>query len=316
MGARCLVPRPSRVTRRARRRRIAWGLLFWTASAALFVTATLASYRIGRSQGEIELARLTGDLADQQRAAPADDARAWPRSSSRPRPRWRAMPSFSSSSAARSRASSCAAWRSWPPSACVPACRRRGWSSSSPRRRCEPVCEREIESRRIVVHTPSSTGAIASATFFDNRVIVTSEGIAARCRGWDAGQGLRHGAAGHLALPRDRRRGRHRRRSACRWRMRWRSRVRSSASPSGRASATRPSSRSAPSAASCRERQAQLARLRLVRAGSTRPAPGAGSARSGRGRCASSSQPAARIASPSTNGCGRVVRRDAIAKSA
>jgi hypothetical protein len=44
----------------------------------------------------------------------------------------------------------------------------------------EPVCEREIESRRVVVHTPGSTGAIASASFFGNRVIVTGEGTAVR----------------------------------------------------------------------------------------------------------------------------------------
>ena len=167
------------LTRRARRRRIAWELLFWTASAALFVTATLASYRIGRSQGEIELTRLTGDLADQQELHRLTISRL-------------AEVEQQAEAAVARHAQLLQLQRNQEPSlelrrlqelaaerlhAGVPAARLEFVIAQAT---VEPVCEREIESRRIVVHTPSNTGAIVSATFFDNRVIVTSEGIAAR----------------------------------------------------------------------------------------------------------------------------------------
>ena len=42
------------------------------------------------------------------------------------------------------------------------------------------TCEKAIDSRRVVVHTPVSTGSIASASFADNRIVVTGEGTAAR----------------------------------------------------------------------------------------------------------------------------------------
>ena len=219
-------------TRRARRRRIAWGLLFWTASAALFVTATLASYRIGRSQGEIELARLTGDLADQQelhRLTIAAPGRGRAAGRGRGGPPCPAAPAAAQPGAEPRAAPLGGAGRR------APARRRAGGAAGvrhragdgragvragdriPPHRRPHAVQHR-CDRQRHVLRQPGDRH---------------QRGHRRPVGGRDAEPGLRHGAAGHLALPRDRRRGRHRLRSACRWRMRWRSRARSSASRSG-----------------------------------------------------------------------------------
>jgi hypothetical protein len=174
-------------SRRARRRRVGWGLLFWTAAASLLTTATLASYRIGRSQGEVEIARLTADLAAQREhnrqtiqrlaeveqqaeAAVARHAQlVRTQRDQAPSPELRRLTDLT---AERLRAG-------------VPAARLEFVLAQAS---VEPVCEREIETRRVVVHTPASTGAIASAAFFENRVIVTSEGVGVRTADGALGQ--------------------------------------------------------------------------------------------------------------------------------
>ena len=173
--------------RRARRRRFGWGLLFWTVAGALLTTATLASYRIGRSQGEVEIARLTADLAAQREhnrqtilrlaeveqqaeAAVARHARLVRlQRDQAPSPELRRLTDLA---AERLRAG-------------VPAARLEFVLAQAS---VDAVCEREVESRRVVVHTPASTGAIASAAFFENRVIVTSEGVAVRAADGTPGQ--------------------------------------------------------------------------------------------------------------------------------
>jgi hypothetical protein len=166
-------------TRRVRRRRTTWRMVVWSGLVTLLVTVTLASYRIGHSQGEVEIVLLTGDLAAQQElhrltvlrlaeveqqaeAAVARHAQLLRlQRSQAPSPELRRLAEVA---AERLRAG-------------VPVARLEFVLAQAT---VEPVCEREIESRRVLVHTPSSTGAIASATFFDNRVIVTGEGVAAR----------------------------------------------------------------------------------------------------------------------------------------
>jgi hypothetical protein len=154
--------------RGGRRRRGAW-----------LASATLASYRIGRAQGEVEIARLGGDLAAEQelhrlsmvrlaeveQQAESAVARLAQliqlQRSEAPGPELRRLMDLAGE---RLRAG-------------VPAARLEFMIAQA---RVEPVCEPEIESRRVVVHTPASSGAIVSATFFGNGVIVTSEGLAAR----------------------------------------------------------------------------------------------------------------------------------------
>lgn len=176
-------------TRRARRRRSAWGLLLWTASAVLLVTSTLAGYRIGRSQAEVEIVRLAADLAAQQELYRLTVVRM-------------AEIEQKAEAAVARHAQLVRLQRTQLPSPDV----RRLVELVAERLRAgvpparlefvvaqttvEQVCDRDVESRRVVVHTPSSTGPIASATFFGNRVIVTSEGVADRSADGAAGRGF------------------------------------------------------------------------------------------------------------------------------
>src|SRR5687768_9154276 len=52
-------------TRRARRRQAAGGTLLWVGLGTLAAVAALASYRVGLSQGTVEIARLKADLVAQ-----------------------------------------------------------------------------------------------------------------------------------------------------------------------------------------------------------------------------------------------------------
>lgn len=162
---------------RTSRRRRRWGILLWTALAALFTTTVLGSYRIGRAQGEVEISRLSGDLATEQERHRLAIVRI-------------AEVEQQAEAAVTRHAQLLRQQRSQAPSpeqrrladlveerlrAGVPVARLEFVIAQAS---IEPVCGREIETRRITVHTPANTGAISSATFFENRVIVTSEGSA------------------------------------------------------------------------------------------------------------------------------------------
>ncbi len=168
-------PQPRRVRRTRAARR---ATLIAVAIAAVTV-AVLGAYRVGISQAQIEIARLTADLAAQQElhrettlqlaeveqqaeAAVTRHARLVQEQQSRePSAEVRRLTELV---VARLRAG-------------VPAARLEFLLAQAT---SELICAREIELRRVAIRTAASTGPIAAATFFGNRVMVTSEGSAIR----------------------------------------------------------------------------------------------------------------------------------------
>jgi hypothetical protein len=149
-------------TRRARRRQMAWGVLLWAAGAALFVLTVLASWRVGRSQVEIEILRLQADLAAQHelnrllsvRAAAAEQqaeaaiarhAQLLQRQRSQaPSPELRHLTELAEE---KLRAG-------------VPVSRLEFVLGQA---EIEPICDREIEIHRMTVQTASGPSPVASA---------------------------------------------------------------------------------------------------------------------------------------------------------
>jgi hypothetical protein len=147
------------------------------AAVACLTVVVLGAYRVGRSQAEIEIARLTADVAAQRElqrlttlrlaeveqqaeAAVARHARLVKEQQSRePSVEVRRLTRLA---AERLRAG-------------VPLARLEFVLAETT---IEAVCAREVESRRLAVHTAASARPIAATTFFDNRVIVTGEGSA------------------------------------------------------------------------------------------------------------------------------------------
>jgi hypothetical protein len=168
--------------RRGRRRLVGWRLLTLATLVAAFLTGMLASYRVGMSQSRNELERLHADLATQhdlnrlmsERAAAAQER----------------------AEAAITRAAQLQQLqRSLAPTPEL----QRLMAAGEERLRAgltvdrlefllrqasvAQACAKEIDTRRVVVHTPISTGSIGSVGFADNRITVTSEGAAARTVG-------------------------------------------------------------------------------------------------------------------------------------
>jgi hypothetical protein len=169
------IPRPRRVRRTRTARRATLGAV----AVACLIVAVLGAYRVGRSQAEIEIARLAADLAAQrelhrlttlQLAEVEQQAEAAVARHARlVREQKRREPS---AELRRLAALADERLRAGVPSARLEFVLAQATS--------EPVCAREVESRRVAIRTPASTGPIAAATFFDNRVIVTGEGMALR----------------------------------------------------------------------------------------------------------------------------------------
>ena len=166
-------------TRRNRRRRTAWAAARWTLLAASLLGGALASYRVGISQGRVEVERLKGDLAAMREVNRATGERA-------------AHAEQQAEAAIARHARLQQAYRDRPPSgelrelvdlvgerlrAGVPASRvgfvLRGTT-------VERRCDQELDTKRVVVHTPANSGAIGAVTFADDRITVTGEGAAAR----------------------------------------------------------------------------------------------------------------------------------------
>ena len=199
------------VTRRGRRRQVPWRLLTATALGTVLVVAALASYRIGLSQGRIEVLRIEADLGRlrdlnrlmSERTAAAEQ---------------QAEAAIARAAQLQQRQRSAAPGPELQRLMTVGAEQLR---AGLPVDRLEfllrhaspgQTCEKAIDSRRVVVHTPVSTGSIASAAFADNRVVVTGEGTAAQGGRRDGGGEVRPGPTGDIALFADRRRRSHRRR--------------------------------------------------------------------------------------------------------
>lgn len=167
------------VTRRGRRRLAAWRLLTLTALGTALVAGMLASYRVGLSQGRTEALRLEADLK-----AAHEFSRAMSE---------RVAAAEQQAEAAITRAAQLQQLqRNQAPSPELQrlmsvATAQLGAGLAAERlefvlRQAAPdrACAKEVDSRRMVVHTPLSTGSIASAGFADNRIVVTGEGAVAR----------------------------------------------------------------------------------------------------------------------------------------
>ena len=166
------------VTRR-RRRLVPWRLLAVTALGTLLVVCALASYRVGLSQGRAEIQRLQADLAiardlsrgmgeraaaAEQQAEAAITRAAQIRQEQRSREPGPELQRLMAAGADQLRAG-------------LPVDRLEFLLRHAS---LERACAKDVDSRRVVVHTPVSTGSIASAGFADNQIIVTGEGVAAR----------------------------------------------------------------------------------------------------------------------------------------
>lgn len=167
------------VMRRGRRRLVPWRLLVLTALGSVLVVGALASYRVGLSQGRTEILRLQADLAAlhdlnrlmSERAATAEQqAEAAITRTARLQQQQRSgapspeLQRLMGVGAEQLRAG-------------MPVDRLEFFLRHAS---LERACAKDVDTRRVVVHTPVSTGSIASIGFADNRIIVTSEGAAAR----------------------------------------------------------------------------------------------------------------------------------------
>jgi hypothetical protein len=166
-------------TRRGRRRRFAWTSLGGLALVALLAGGAFSGYRVGISQGLVEIERLESDLATlhdmnrllSERVATAEQQAeaAIARHARLIQEQRRAVPSaevvqLTELLASRLRDG-------------LPADRLAFvLDNAAP----EPHCAPGIDTRRLVVHTPASTSPIASAAFFENRVTITGEGLPTR----------------------------------------------------------------------------------------------------------------------------------------
>ncbi len=166
------------VTRRGRRL-VPWRLLTVTALGTVLVVAALASYRIGLSQGRVEILRIEADLGRlrdlnrlmSERTAVAEQ---------------QAEAAIARTAQLQQRLRSAAPGPELQRLMTVGAEQLR---AGLPVERLEfllrhaspgQTCEKAIDSRRVVVHTPVNTGSIASVAFADNQIVVTGEGTAAR----------------------------------------------------------------------------------------------------------------------------------------
>jgi hypothetical protein len=166
-------------TRRNRRRRAAGVAARWTMLAAALLGGALASYRVGVSQGRVELERLQADLAAMREVNRAANERA-------------AQAEQQAEAAVARHARLQQAYRSQLPTgelrelvslvserldAGVPASRL-GFVLRAAT--VERRCDQGLDAKRVVVHTPASAGAIGAVTFAGDRITVTGEGAAAR----------------------------------------------------------------------------------------------------------------------------------------
>lgn len=164
-------PRRSRRNRAGRRVRAAIGL------ATLLAVPAMAAYRVGRSQAEIEQARLAGEAAEQHernrlltlRLAEVEQQAeaAVARNALLTRELRRVEPSPDLRRLADLAAERLAAG--------VPASRLEFVLANAA---VEAACDRSVEARRLTVRTARATLPAGAATFFGDRVIVTAEGAA------------------------------------------------------------------------------------------------------------------------------------------
>jgi hypothetical protein len=166
-------------TRRSRRRQAVWSAVKWVVLAACVLGGALASYRVGVSQSRTEIARLEGDLATmhelnrlmservakaEQQAEAAITRHAQLRQIYRNEVPTGELRELVDLIAARLRAG-------------VPAARLRFLLREAT---VERRCEKEIEAKRVPVHTPISTGPVTTVGFADNRITISGEGASAR----------------------------------------------------------------------------------------------------------------------------------------
>lgn len=166
-------------TRRSRRRQAYFGVAKWLVVALVLIGGIGASYQVGLSQSRTEIARLEADIAtmhelnrlmNERVAKAAQQAEAAITRHAKlqqvyrdevPRGELRQLLDLVEAKLA----------------AGVPMDRLAFVVREA---RVERQCEPAVETRRVLVHTPSNTALVNSVGFFDNRITVTSDGMAAR----------------------------------------------------------------------------------------------------------------------------------------
>jgi hypothetical protein len=166
-------------TRRSRRRQAVWSMVRWSLLAACLLGGALASYRVGVSQSRTEIARLGGDIDRLQELNRLMSERA-------------ARAEQQAEAAITRHAQLQQVYRSEVPRgelrelvdliaerlrSGVPASRLRFLLREAT---VERKCDKEVETRRVPVHTPVSTGLVGTVGVANDRITISGEGAAAR----------------------------------------------------------------------------------------------------------------------------------------
>ena len=169
-------------TRRSRRRQALWSVVQWLIFGLLLAGAAAISYSVGVAQNRAEVARLETDLSDMHELNRMMSERA-------------AKAEQQAEAAITRFAQLQQVYRAEVPSgevrtrlelveerlkAGVPAERLAFLLREA---RVERSCEKATETQRVLVHTPINTTPVNSVAFANNRVTITSEGLAARAPG-------------------------------------------------------------------------------------------------------------------------------------
>lgn len=166
-------------TRRSRQRQAVWGVVRWIVLAVLIVGGAAISYGVGVAQSRIEVVRLETDLANMHELNRMMSERV-------------AKAEQQAEAAITRFAQLQQVYRSEVPTGevrrlleLVEERLKAGISADRlafllREARVERNCEKGVETQRVLVHTPINTTPVNSVAFANNRVTITSEGLAAR----------------------------------------------------------------------------------------------------------------------------------------
>jgi hypothetical protein len=166
-------------TRRSRRRQAFWSVVRWSVLAICAIGGSLASYGVGVSKSRIEIARLEGDLAtmhELNRVMSERVARAEQQAEGAIT-RFAQLQQTYHSEVPRGELRELVDLIALRLRQGVPGVRLRFLLQHAT---AERRCDKEVEAKRVPVHTPASTGAVTTVGFADNRITVSGEGLAAR----------------------------------------------------------------------------------------------------------------------------------------
>lgn len=166
-------------TRRSRRRQAFWRVVLWGALALLAIGGSLASYRVGVSKSQAEAQRLERDLAamhELNRQMSERIARAEQQAEGAIT-RYAQLQRTYQSEVPRGDLRELVDLIDQRLRQGVPPARLRFLLQHAT---AERRCDKEVETKRVPVHTPTNTAAVSTVGFAENRITVSGEGSTAR----------------------------------------------------------------------------------------------------------------------------------------